>query len=89
MVIRERYLGVDFVIRDNGDRTCGWEICPPAGLVLAQHNIAGTVQGGQNEAILAARKAISVYLNEKVGVRADKTTVYARREVIARRTPKQ
>ncbi len=87
MVIRERYLGVDFVIRESGDHTCAWEICPLPGHVLAPHNIAGTVTGGQNDAILAARRAISVYLNEKVGVRADKKTVYAG-EVVAGRRPK-
>jgi hypothetical protein len=39
---------------------------PPAGLPSAGRDFSGTVKGGQNEAILAARKAINVYLDQKV-----------------------
>jgi len=65
MDIREQYCGINFTIRENGDWTCSWEIHPPAGLPFPKRGVVGTVKGGQNEAILAARKAIGIYLDEK------------------------
>jgi hypothetical protein len=66
MQLRERYCGVEFTIRENGDWTCSWEIQPFDGLPVAERDFAGTVKGGQNEAILAARTAIHIYLDQNV-----------------------
>jgi hypothetical protein len=62
MNLPEAYLGIAFSIRENGDGTCTWAVQPP---MNAKHpeNSAGIVPGGQNEAILAARKAIGLHQN--------------------------
>jgi hypothetical protein len=65
MDIPEQFFGIRFTFRENDDRTCSWRIHPPAGLPSPSRGSTGTVNGGQNEAILAARKAINVYLDEK------------------------
>jgi hypothetical protein len=62
--IRECYCGIDFTIRENGVGSYSWEIHPPPGLRPPRHGSTGTVSGGQNEAILAARRAIRIYLEE-------------------------
>jgi hypothetical protein len=64
MHLHEKYAGIEFTIKENGDGTSSWELQPRAGLMLPR-NGTGTVQGGQNEAILAARKAISIYLEQR------------------------
>ena len=64
MDLRERYCGIDFLIRKHGAGRYRWEIQPPQGLPAPKLGISGTVEGGQNEAILAARKAIRIYLDE-------------------------
>jgi hypothetical protein len=53
----EAYLGIEFTIRDAGNGAWAWTIrAPLTGWRIA--DTQGTVEGGQNEAILAARKAI-------------------------------
>jgi hypothetical protein len=61
MDLPESYLGIAFSISENGNGTCDWKVRP---LMNIPENCAGTVLGGQNEAILAARKAIGFYVNE-------------------------
>ena len=65
MPLREKYSGIEFTIKENGDSTSSWELHPDPALPLPR-NSSGTVEGGQNEAILAARKAISLYLDQKI-----------------------
>jgi hypothetical protein len=67
MNLHEKYLGIKFSISDNGDGTCAWALHPPD-KAMRPVDGAGSVPGGQNEAILAARKAIGMY----VGVLAAK-----------------
>jgi hypothetical protein len=67
MDIREHYCGVDFTIRENGVGTSRWEFDLPAKAHRPIQHSSGTVNGGQNEAILAARKAIRIYLAEVPG----------------------
>jgi len=57
----ESYLGIAFSISNNGDGTHGWAVDPP---MDARHpeKSAATILGGQNEAILAARRAIGLHL---------------------------
>ena len=66
MNLRENYLGIAFSISENGNGTCDWKIRPLMNPKVPE-NSTGTVLGGQNEAILAARKAIGFYMNEKSG----------------------
>jgi|HubBroStandDraft_6_1064221.scaffolds.fasta_scaffold716248_2 hypothetical protein len=62
MNILETYLGVTFSIHNNGNGTHAWAVHPP---MDARHpeKSAATILGGQNEAILAARRAIGLHLN--------------------------
>jgi hypothetical protein len=62
MNLLENYLGIAFSISENGDGTCAWKVHSLMDAKVPE-NSAGTVLGGQNEAILAARKAIGMYLN--------------------------
>jgi hypothetical protein len=64
MDIQERYCGIEFIIGEDGVGRYRWEIQPPEGLPVPKLGASGTVQGGQNEAILTARKAIRIYLDE-------------------------
>jgi hypothetical protein len=61
MNLSETYRGISFTINDNGDGTCGWVVRPPMD-ARRPLDSAGMLQGGQNEAILAARKAIGLHL---------------------------
>jgi hypothetical protein len=63
MNLPETYLGISFTISENGNGTCAWAI-PQMDEGRGGKN-SGTVIGGQNEAILAARKAIGLYLSGK------------------------
>ena len=63
MNLPENYLGIAFSISENGNGTCDWKVRPLMNPKIPE-NSAGTVLGGQNEAILAARKAIGFYMNE-------------------------
>ena len=69
MNLYEKYLGIDFSISDNGDGTFNWMLHSPQ-RVICQIDSAGSVSGGQNEAILAARKAIGKLVGKVEGVRA-------------------
>jgi hypothetical protein len=62
MKISEQYLGVAFSIHSNGDGTHAWTVHPP---MDARHpeNSTANILGGQNEAILAARRAIGLHLH--------------------------
>ena len=60
MNLPEKYLDTEFSISDNGDGTWAWKIHPPMNAQRPTES-AGKVAGGQNEAILAARKAIGRY----------------------------
>ena len=64
MDIQERYCGIEFIIRENGVGRYWWEMHLPATRPAPKLGISGAVEGGQNEAILAARKAIRIYLEE-------------------------
>ena len=64
--MREIYLEIEFSIRENGDGTCAWELHPPVDAKRPTKG-SGSEAGGQNEAILAARKAIGLYLNRPSG----------------------
>jgi hypothetical protein len=63
MNLPENYLGIAFSSSENGNGICDWKVRPLMNPKVPE-NSAGTVQGGQNEAILAARKAIGFYMNE-------------------------
>jgi hypothetical protein len=67
MKLPEAYLGVAFTISDKGHGLYAWAIHPPMN-VRHPNESSGTVVGGQNEAILAARKAIGFHLNVPRGV---------------------
>jgi hypothetical protein len=61
MNIAETYLGIAFSIINNGNGTHAWAISPPMDATHPEKSSA-TILGGQNEAILAARRAIGSYL---------------------------
>ena len=63
MNLPESYLGIAFSIRENDRGTCSWTVHPPLNAWYPADS-TGTVLGGQNEAILAARKAIGLHLNK-------------------------
>lgn len=75
MVQHEKYLGIEFSIADKGDGTCAWELHPPMG-VNQPINRSGTENGGQNEAILAARKAIGIFLEKPTGFPRPRTQTH-------------
>lgn len=60
MKLAESYVGIAFSISENGDGTCAWAVHPPMDADHPQKS-SGTVRGGQNEAILAARRAIGLF----------------------------
>ena len=62
MNFSESYLGIAFSIRDNDNGTCAWVAITPMDARYPERS-SGTVTGGQNEAILAARKAIGLHLS--------------------------
>jgi hypothetical protein len=61
MNIAETYLGIAFSISNYGNGTHAWAINPPMDAKHPEKSSA-TILGGQNEAILAARRAIGLYL---------------------------
>jgi len=61
MNISETYLGIAFSISNNGNGTHAWAVRPPMDAKYPEKSSA-IVLGGQNEAILAARRAIGIYL---------------------------
>jgi hypothetical protein len=71
----EKYLGIEFSIADTGDGRCAWVLHPPAG-ANQPTNCSGTEAGGQNEAILAARKAIGVFLDRPTGFPRPRTQTH-------------
>jgi hypothetical protein len=62
MNLLESYLGFSFSISNNGNGTHGWAVHPPMDAKHPEKSSA-TILGGQNEAILAARRAIGQHLN--------------------------
>ena len=63
MNLFETYRGIAFSITANRDGTCAWAVYPPMNAMRPEDS-AGSLPGGQNEAILAARKAIGAHLGE-------------------------
>jgi hypothetical protein len=63
MNLPETYLGIAFSISEKERGTYAWTVHPPMNAWYPADS-TGTVQGGQNEAILAARKAIGIHLNK-------------------------
>jgi hypothetical protein len=61
MNILETYLGIAFSISNNSNGTHAWAVHPPMDAKHPEKSSA-TILGGQNEAILVARKAIGLYL---------------------------
>ena len=61
MSLSETYLGIGFSIHDNENGTWAWSSNKP---MDARHPEKSTaiIPGGQNEAILAARRAIGLHL---------------------------
>ena len=62
MNLMESYLGFAFSISNNGNGTHAWAVHPPMDAKHPEKSSA-TILGGQNEAILAARRAIGLHLN--------------------------
>jgi hypothetical protein len=62
MHISESYLGIAFFISNNGNGTHNWTVNPPLDARFPEKSTA-IVLGGQNEAILAARRAIGRHLS--------------------------
>jgi hypothetical protein len=69
MKLEEKYLGIKFSISDNGDGTFAWALSA-RGSAADPADDSGRVPGGQNEAILAARKAIGKYAVTVRGVKS-------------------
>ena len=63
MIIAEKYLGVEFSITNNGDGTYSWQVNRQTETAWPAHEF-GTVAGGQEEAILTARKAIGHHVRK-------------------------
>jgi len=62
MNVLETYLGIAFSISNNGNGTHVWTVHPPMDARYPEKSTA-IILGGQNEAILAARRAIGLHLN--------------------------
>jgi hypothetical protein len=56
-MLRESYLGIEFSVTQKSDGTCTWRMAR-TGNPKRPFETSGSVVGGQNEGILAARKAI-------------------------------
>jgi hypothetical protein len=59
--LREKYREIEFSISNNNDGTWAWKVEPPMNAKRPLES-AGRATGGQNEAILSARKAIGRHL---------------------------
>ena len=62
MEIREQYLGINFQICEKDDGSCAWKLEPRESFGRPA-KASGIVEGGQEQGIFAARKAISAYVN--------------------------